>query len=81
VEGKFPEEKKKMLDLIDHYLLLPNKEKENFRLGRRLGIYQSTKDLSRPEVRNQVESVLRQIESKRPGEFEEVLSELTESFI
>jgi radical SAM superfamily enzyme YgiQ (UPF0313 family) len=81
VEGKFPEEKEKMLNLLDRYLSLPKQEKNNYRLGRRMGVYQSVEDLSKPELRNQVERVLQQIESKRPGDFEEVLSELTESFI
>jgi len=81
VEGKLPEEKEKMLSLIDWYLSLPKEEKNNFRLGRRMGVYQSVEDLSRPELRNRVESIIGQIESERPGCLEEVLSELTESFI
>jgi radical SAM superfamily enzyme YgiQ (UPF0313 family) len=78
VEGKLPEEKEKMLSLIDRYLSLPKEEKDNFRLGRRVGVYQSVEDLFKPELKNQVERLLQQIES---GDLEEVLSELTESFI
>jgi radical SAM superfamily enzyme YgiQ (UPF0313 family) len=81
VEGKLPEEKEKMLNLIDRYLSLPEEEKNSFRFGRRMGVYQSVEDLSRPELRNRVERVIRQIESEKPGCLEEVLSELTESFI
>jgi len=81
VEGKLPEEKETMLDLIDRYLSLRKEEKDNFRLGRRAGVYQSVEDLSRPELRNRVEKALREIESERSGSLEEVLSELTESFI
>jgi radical SAM superfamily enzyme YgiQ (UPF0313 family) len=81
VEGKLPEEKEKMLKLIDHYLALPTEEKNNFRLGRRAGIYESVEDLSKPELRNQVERALQQIESGRPGGIEKVLSDLMESFI
>jgi radical SAM superfamily enzyme YgiQ (UPF0313 family) len=81
VEGKLPEEKEKLLNLIDRYLSLPKEEKDHFRLGRRVGVYQSVEDLSKPELRNQVERVLQQIESRRPVDIEEVLSELTESFI
>jgi len=81
VEGKLPEEKEKMVSLIDRYLSLSEEEKINFRFGRRMGVYQSVEDLSRSELRNRVERVLRQIESERPGSLEEVLSELTESFI
>jgi radical SAM superfamily enzyme YgiQ (UPF0313 family) len=81
VEGKLPEEKEKMLNLIDRYLSLPKEETDNFRLGRRVGVYQSVEDLSKPELRNQVERVIQQIEAKRPGDLEEILSELTEAFI
>jgi len=81
VEGKLPEEKRRMLNLIDRYLSLPKEEKNNFRLGRRAGVYQSLEDLSRPELRNRVERTLREIESEKSGRLEEILSELTESFI
>ena len=81
VEGKFPEEKEKMLALIDRYLVLSPEEKTNFRLGRRAGIYRSVDDLSNPELEDQVEHALRRIELERPGGFEKVLSDLMESFI
>jgi radical SAM superfamily enzyme len=81
VEGKLPEEKEKMLNLIDRYLSLSRGEKDNFRLGRRAGIYQSLEDLSRSELRAKVESALRQIESERPGGLDEALSDIMESFI
>jgi radical SAM superfamily enzyme YgiQ (UPF0313 family) len=81
VEGKFPEEKEKMLALIDRYLVLSPEEKTNFRLGRRAGIYRSLDDLSNPELEDQVEHALRRIELERPGGFEKILSDLMESFI
>jgi radical SAM superfamily enzyme YgiQ (UPF0313 family) len=81
VEGKLPEEKEKMLKLIDRYLALPKEEKNNFRLGRRAGFYHSVEDLSKTELRNQVERALQQIENERPGGIEKVLSDLMESFI
>jgi radical SAM superfamily enzyme YgiQ (UPF0313 family) len=81
VEGKLPEEKEKMLKLIDRYLALPKEEKNNFRLGRRAGVYQSVEDVSNPELRNQVERALQQIESERPGGLEKALSDFMESFI
>jgi len=81
IEGKLPEEKEKMLKLIDRYLTLPKEEKENFRLGRRAGLYRSVEDLHNPELRSQVEKLLRQIEARGPGGFEKVLSDFMESFI
>jgi radical SAM superfamily enzyme len=81
VEGKLPEEKEKMLKIIDRYLDLPKEEKDNFRLGRRAGLYRSVEDLHKPELRSQVEKGLRQIEAKEPEGIEKVLSDLMESFI
>lgn len=81
VEGELPEEKEKMLKLIDRYLALPKEEKNNFRLGRRAGVYHSVEDLAKPELRNQVERALQQIEYERPGGIEKALSDLMESFI
>ncbi len=81
VEGKLPEEREKMLRFIDCYLALADDERNNFRLGRRIGIYQSVEDLSNSALRNQVDRVHRQIESERPGDMDKVLSEIMESFI
>jgi radical SAM superfamily enzyme YgiQ (UPF0313 family) len=81
VEGKLPEEKERMLKCIDRYLALSRIERDNFRLGRRVGLYRSVEDLYKPELRNQVERALRQIETERPGGFEKVLADLMESFI
>jgi radical SAM superfamily enzyme YgiQ (UPF0313 family) len=81
VEGKLPEEKGKMLALIDRYLALSSEEKANFRLGRRAGVYRSVDDLSNPELNGQVGKARRRIESEHPGGFEKVLSDLMESFI
>jgi radical SAM superfamily enzyme YgiQ (UPF0313 family) len=80
VEGKLPGEKGKMLAVIDRYLALSQEERVNFRLGRRAGIYRSLDELSDPEIRLQVDRILRSIETEKLG-FEKVLSDLTESFI
>jgi radical SAM superfamily enzyme YgiQ (UPF0313 family) len=81
VEGKLPEEKTKMLALIDRYLGLSPEEKANFRLGRRAGVYRSVDDLFNPELHSQVEQVLRRIELEKPDGIEKILSDLMESFI
>jgi radical SAM superfamily enzyme YgiQ (UPF0313 family) len=81
VEGKLPEEKEKMLKILDRYLALPKEEKDNFRLGRRAGLYRSVEDLHNPDLRSQVDKAFRQIETKEPGGIEKILSDLMESFI
>lgn len=81
VEGKFPEDKGKMLAVIDRYLALPDEERIHFRLGRRAGFYRCLDDLSNPELHQQVERALRKIESEHPEGVEGVISTLMESFI
>ncbi|HSB07724.1 MAG TPA: radical SAM protein [Thermodesulfobacteriota bacterium] len=81
VEGKLPDGKRKMLAVIDRYLALPREEKANFRLGRRAGLYRSLEDLSNPELRIQVDEILRRIETENPGNLDKLISDMMESFI
>jgi radical SAM superfamily enzyme YgiQ (UPF0313 family) len=81
VEGKLPEGKEKMLAVIAQYLALSAEEKENFRLGRRAGIYRFLSDLQNPELHNEVEKAIKRIKEETPGGIEAVISELMSSFI
>ena len=81
VEGKLPEGKEKMLAVIDQYLALSAEEKENFRLGRRAGIYRFLSDLQNPELHNEVEKAIKRIKDETPGGIEAAISELMSSFI
>jgi radical SAM superfamily enzyme YgiQ (UPF0313 family) len=81
VEGKLPEGKEKMLAVIAQYLALSEEEKQNFRLGRRAGIYRFLSDLQNPELHNEVEKAIKRIKDETPGGIEAVISELMSSFI
>jgi len=81
LDGVFPEAKPVMLAAIDRYLALDQSERENFRLGRRGSFYHSLDDLQNSAVRSHVDQIRQRIERERPGQFEEVISELMESFI
>ena len=81
VEGKLPEDKAEMLAVIDRYLALPERKRENFRLGRRAGVYRVLDDLSDSERYSQVEAALNRVETTIPGGLEKALSDLTASFI
>ena len=81
VEGKLPEEKGKMLALIDRYFALLAEEKISFRLGRRAGFYRTIDDLSNPVLKRQVEEALGRIEKEGSGGVEKVISDLMGSFI
>lgn len=45
LEGKLPEEKEKLLHMIDDYFRLPEEDRLIYRLGRRKGIYRKIEDL------------------------------------
>lgn len=81
VEGKLPQDKDRMLGVIDRYFSLPERVRENYRLGRRAGIYRVLDDLSDPERYGQVEEALTRVKALNPGGLEEALSDLTASFI
>jgi len=81
VEGKLPEDKAKMLAIIDQYLALSEEEKENFRLGRRAGIYRFLSHLENPELHSEVEKAIKRIKKETPEGVETVISELMSSFI
>jgi radical SAM superfamily enzyme YgiQ (UPF0313 family) len=81
LEGEFPDAKEKFLAVIDRYLAMPKSERDNFRLGRRAGYYRVLDDMEKPELRTQVDLILRRIEMEHPGGLDPVISEIMESFI
>jgi radical SAM superfamily enzyme YgiQ (UPF0313 family) len=81
VEGQFPQDKPKMLAIIDRYLALSKSERDNFRLGRRAGIYRSLNNLTDPERRRRVDFIMNQVEEESPGKLDQVISQLMESFL
>jgi radical SAM superfamily enzyme YgiQ (UPF0313 family) len=81
VDGIFPEDKEKMLAVIDRYLALSPPERDNFRLGRRAGYYRSMDDMAKPDLRSQVDQIMRRIEADHPGNLDPIISEIMESFI
>ena len=54
LEGKFPDDKQKMLNILDSFIKLKPKQRRLYQLGRRLGIFSTLKDLSNPYLLSQV---------------------------
>lgn len=80
VEGKMPEDKQECLNVVNKYLSLPEEERLNFRLGRRMGYYESLADLADGHKHYKVGEVIRHI--KADGEsVEKVIFKLKDSFI
>jgi biotin synthase-like enzyme len=80
IEGQLPQDKEKMLTIIDKYLALPDEERLNFRVGRRLGYYEILADLHSSQKHDEVENAIKNIEN-RGGDIEETILNLKKRFI
>lgn len=65
VSGKLPEDKERMLEVINKYQQLPESEQQIFKVGRLGGAYRSTDDLTRdPGTRQKIENLILEIKAK-----------------
>jgi hypothetical protein len=65
VSGKLPEDKEKMIEVVDKYQKLPDSERLIYRVGRRGGAYGSTEDLKRdPATYQKIKSLILELHSK-----------------
>jgi radical SAM superfamily enzyme YgiQ (UPF0313 family) len=80
VEGRLPEDKDKMLAVIARFQSLSAEERQNFRLGRRIGIYAALDDLKDTRKHGLVEQAL--VKLAKDGKVdEEIIYSLMERFI
>jgi hypothetical protein len=83
VEGKLPEDKGRMLDVISKYQRLSDSQRIIYRLGRRGGAYRSTDDLkSDTTLYQKIEGLIEELEEKggRDG-VENFITELADQYI
>lgn len=73
VEGTLPDDKQRMLDVIDHYLNLSEEERLLFQLGRRGGAIRGLVDFERPGVRARLHAAKNEIESEVQGGISEYI--------
>ncbi len=81
VNGQLPEDKERMLGIIDDYFALPAEERLLYRLGRRAGLFRGPSDLGRPEARSRAEALLANIRVSNPGREEEVIKQMADSYV
>ncbi|MHB8202251.1 MAG: radical SAM protein [Desulfomonilaceae bacterium] len=81
VEGKLPEDKDKILAVIDRYLNLPYDDRLMYQLGRRGGAFRSVNDLYEPGVRSRLEAAKLQIEKDLPGGVPEYIQSIKKRFV
>ncbi|MFH1112626.1 MAG: radical SAM protein [Pseudomonadota bacterium] len=81
VAGKLPEDKARMLAVIDDYLNLAEEDRLLFQLGRRGGGPATMEDFRQPGVRARLEAARLQIESENPGGLPEYIDSIKMRFV
>ena len=81
VEGNLPEDKDKILAVIGRFQTLPPEEKDNFKLGRRLGMYNKLDELNDTYRRGEVDKVMERIGQDGEDVLDEVLFNLMERYV
>ncbi|MFA5028318.1 MAG: radical SAM protein, partial [Candidatus Methylomirabilota bacterium] len=79
--GQFPQDKPRLLAIMDRYLSLPEEERMHFTLGKRLGIYQRLDDMKSDPLREQVAPQMRRIQADYPGRMEEIFHHLRSQIV
>jgi radical SAM superfamily enzyme len=78
VEGKLPEDKEKILAVIGRFQALWPEERDNYKLGRRLGIYDKLDNLNDTYRHGEVDKVMERIGG---DSLDEVLFNLMERYV
>ncbi len=83
IDGKLPDDKEKMLDVIRKYQELPHSEQLIYRVGRRGGAYRSTDDLNYdPSTYGKIKKLIDDIVSKDgPEGVERFITEMADRYI
>lgn len=81
IDGKLPEDKDKMLGVIDRYFDLSPEERLVYRMGRRAGIYRGLEDLEDKLTYGRVQNSIQEMEANEPGSSERSLSLLLDHYI
>lgn len=81
IDGKMPEDKERIVSVIDDYFSLNKEQRLVYRFGRRAGMYRSIKDLRDELTYFRIKKTIREIEEKEPGSVEKTLSLLLENYI
>jgi len=81
VSGTFPQDKEKMLAVIDDYLALDDHDRLLFRLGRRGGALQSVEDLKNAHMKKRLETARLELERQTGRSIEQLIDEMADQYI
>jgi len=81
LEGKLPDDKDKMLAAISRFQSLSPEERHNFRVGRRVGIYNELDDMDNPHQHELAEKAIEKLSDDGKKVSDETIYFLMERFI
>lgn len=81
IEGRLPQDKKKLLDGLERYFSLSEEQRLVFRLGRRTGIYRRLADLSEKSTYTDLKNIVDHYETMGKGSLENHLSTVMNRYI
>lgn len=81
IDGKLPDDKPKMVSIINRYLGLSLKERLNFRLGRRAGYYEKLDDLYDADKYQKVEQAMKRMGVQTSEDVDKAILRLKNCFI
>ncbi|MCX5845784.1 MAG: radical SAM protein [Deltaproteobacteria bacterium] len=81
LNGKLPEDKEKLLGIIDGYFSLSEEERLIYRIGRRIGMYTRLADLSDKSMYSRVTSIIDQYRSQNQGQLDKDLLKIMNTYI
>ncbi|UCE35754.1 MAG: radical SAM protein [Deltaproteobacteria bacterium] len=82
VRGKLPEDKQRMLEIIEKYQRLSEDQRLIYRIGRRGGLYSSTDDLLRDQTNYyKIKKLASELTQKGPDETERFIAEIGNQYI
>jgi hypothetical protein len=83
VSGKLPEDQLKMLEVIRAYQELPDIERLIYRVGRRGGVFRSTRDLDRdPATCRKIRQMIAELQQREgPEAVERMITEMVDQYI
>jgi radical SAM superfamily enzyme YgiQ (UPF0313 family) len=76
VQGRLPDDREVMLNLMDEYLGRPREERLLYRLGRRAGSLSTPSQLDDPRIRQQLERARASLEAQEGKDLEAIISDM-----
>jgi len=81
IEGRFPLARQKCLDAINRYLNMPLRDRLNFRLVRRAGLYEDLNDIYNAGKYQRVDEALTRVGADTEEKVDELIAGIRERFI